>query len=266
MFAGLMSRWRMPAARSGPVMEKLHAWLTAQLQEKKAERNPGLGQANSYLLNHWQELTLFLCQPGAPLDNNICERPLQKVILHRKNALFYKEPEWRSSRDLFMSLIHTCELSDTNPGLSDSVTAARLGAGRKSPRLDAMELLRYAGTHPPRCHVPDSLWKGGGVAVTSLSPSGWTFTADPSQHFLDGTVRFSATNAGNGNINLSITTQGNYTSYFWRHGVPLSMPARNPPGTTCLTMFGAIVSESLESLRKQSLGGKDERWCESNVA
>jgi hypothetical protein len=145
MFAGLMSRWRMPAARSGPVMEKLHAWLTAQLQEKKAERNPGLGQANSYLLNHWQELTLFLCQPGAPLDNNICERPLQKVILHRKNALFYKEPEWRSSRDLFMSLIHTCELSDTNPGLSDSVTAARLGAGRKSPRLDAMELLRDAG-------------------------------------------------------------------------------------------------------------------------
>jgi hypothetical protein len=25
--------------RSGPVMEKLHAWLTAQLEEKKAEPN-----------------------------------------------------------------------------------------------------------------------------------------------------------------------------------------------------------------------------------
>jgi hypothetical protein len=77
-------------ARSGPVMEKLHAWLTAQLEEKKAEPNSGLGQAISYLLNHWRELTLFLRQPRAPLDNNVCERALKKVILHRKNALFYK--------------------------------------------------------------------------------------------------------------------------------------------------------------------------------
>ena len=34
-------------ACSGPVMEKLHAWLTAQLEEKKAEPNSGLGQAIS---------------------------------------------------------------------------------------------------------------------------------------------------------------------------------------------------------------------------
>ena len=28
--------------------------------------------------------------PGAPLDNNVCERALKRAILHRKNALFYK--------------------------------------------------------------------------------------------------------------------------------------------------------------------------------
>ena len=33
-------------ARSGPVMDELHAWLTAQLQEKKVEPNSGLGQAS----------------------------------------------------------------------------------------------------------------------------------------------------------------------------------------------------------------------------
>ena len=70
-------------ARSGPVMEELHSWLTAQLQEKKVEPNSGLGQAISYFLNHWNELTLFLRQPRAPLDNNVCERGLKKVILHR---------------------------------------------------------------------------------------------------------------------------------------------------------------------------------------
>jgi Transposase IS66 family len=41
-------------------------------------------------LRHWQKLTLFLRQAGAPLDNNICERALKMVVLLRKNALFYR--------------------------------------------------------------------------------------------------------------------------------------------------------------------------------
>jgi len=49
--------------------------------------------------------------PGAPLDNNICERILKKAILHRKNALFYKTQNGADVGDLFMSLIHTAELN-----------------------------------------------------------------------------------------------------------------------------------------------------------
>jgi len=56
---------------SKPVMEKLHTWLPAQFQERTVEPNSGLGQAISYLLNHWQKLTLFLEKAGVPLDNNI---------------------------------------------------------------------------------------------------------------------------------------------------------------------------------------------------
>src|SRR5579862_9041900 len=52
-------------------MENLHAWLQAQFNERIVEPNSGLGQAISYLLNHWQKLTLFLEKPGVPLDNNI---------------------------------------------------------------------------------------------------------------------------------------------------------------------------------------------------
>jgi len=48
------------------------------------------------------------------LDNNICERGLKKVILHRKNALFYKSQNGADVGDLFMSLIHTCELCGAN--------------------------------------------------------------------------------------------------------------------------------------------------------
>ena len=73
---------------SKPVMDKLHVWLEAQFDEKLVEPNSGLGQAISYLRNHWQKLTLFLEKPGVPLDNNIVERALKKAILHRKNSLF----------------------------------------------------------------------------------------------------------------------------------------------------------------------------------
>ena len=108
-------RLRFHQEHSGPVMETLHIWLDAQFDERKVEPNSGLGTAISYILKHWDRLTLFLRQPGAPLDNNICERALKKSILHRKNSLFYKTRNGARVGDLFMSLIHTCELNGADP-------------------------------------------------------------------------------------------------------------------------------------------------------
>jgi transposase len=101
--------------KSGPIMEELHTWLGAQLDERRVEPNSGLGKAIGYLLRHWEKLTVFLRVAGAPLDNNVCERALKKAILHRKNALFYKTLHGAHVGDLFMSLIYTCELSGVNP-------------------------------------------------------------------------------------------------------------------------------------------------------
>ena len=101
-------------AQSGPRMEELRQWGEQQLAEHKVEPNSGLGKAIRYLLKHWEKLTLFLRREGAPLDNNICERALKKAILHRKNALFYKTRNGARVGDLFMSLIHTCELCEAN--------------------------------------------------------------------------------------------------------------------------------------------------------
>jgi transposase len=100
---------------SRPVMDDLHQWLEAQLKENKVEPNSGLGKAINYMLRHWQALTLFLREPGAPLDNNLVERALKKAILHRKNSLFYKTLNGADVGDLYMTLIHTCELNDVNP-------------------------------------------------------------------------------------------------------------------------------------------------------
>jgi len=108
-------RLRFHQEHSGPVMEKLHTWCDVQFEERKVEPNSGLGQAISYMLKHWEKLTLFLRVAGAPIDNNLVERALKKAILHRKNSLFYKTRKGAQMGDLFMSLIHTCELNGVNP-------------------------------------------------------------------------------------------------------------------------------------------------------
>jgi hypothetical protein len=107
-------RLKFHQRESGPKMEQLQTWLTEQIEQHKVEPNSGLGEAISYMLKYWEQLTLFLHQPGAPLDNNVCEQALKKAILHRKNAYFYKTQNGARVGDLFMSLIHTCELNSVN--------------------------------------------------------------------------------------------------------------------------------------------------------
>jgi len=102
-------------AESGPTMQALHAWLQRQLDDRLVEPNSSLGKAIAYMLKHWPELTLFLREAGAPLDNNICERALKKAILHRKNSLFYKTENGARVGDIYMSLIYTCQLCRANP-------------------------------------------------------------------------------------------------------------------------------------------------------
>jgi hypothetical protein len=109
------ARLQFHQQESKPKMQELHAWLTRQLEEKLAEPNSALGGAIRYMLRHWDKLTLFLRQAGAPLDNNVAERALKKAILHRKNALFYKTQNGARVGDLFMSLIYTSQLNDANP-------------------------------------------------------------------------------------------------------------------------------------------------------
>jgi len=102
-------------AHSGPPMKELYAWMTDQMVSRKVEPNSGLGKAISYMLKHWEPLTLFLRVEGAPLDNNLCEQALKRAILHRKNSLFYKTLRGARVGDIFMSLIHTCKLAKVNP-------------------------------------------------------------------------------------------------------------------------------------------------------
>ena len=109
------ARLRFHQDQSGPILEKLRQWCRRQFEDRLVEPNSALGAAIAYLLKHWEKLTLFLREPGAPLDNNLCEQVLKRAILHRKNALFYKTLNGAHVGDVFMSLIHTCQLNDVDP-------------------------------------------------------------------------------------------------------------------------------------------------------
>jgi hypothetical protein len=63
---------------SGPLMEDLNTWFHKQIDQHLVEPNSGLGQAIAYMLNHWEALTLFLREPGAPLDKK--EAALKKLL------------------------------------------------------------------------------------------------------------------------------------------------------------------------------------------
>ena len=108
-------RLRFHQEHSQPLMGALERWMEEQFQQRKVEPNSGLGDAIRYMHKRWKKLTLFLRQPGAPLDNNICERTLKKAILHRKNALFYRTLTGARVGDVFMSLIHSAELNAQMP-------------------------------------------------------------------------------------------------------------------------------------------------------
>jgi len=99
---------------SGPLMEKLKNWIKEQIQEKTVEPNSSMGEAFTYMLKRWEKLTLFLRIPGVPLDNNICEAALKRIILLRKNSLFYRTLHGAHVGDRYMSIIHTCYLSGVN--------------------------------------------------------------------------------------------------------------------------------------------------------
>jgi hypothetical protein len=108
-------RMRRHQAESQPILNDLKAWFETQLAEKKVEPNSGLGDAMCYMTKRWEKLTGFLRVPGAPIDNNVCERALKKAILHRKNSLYFKSKNGAHVGDIFLSLIHTAELNDVDP-------------------------------------------------------------------------------------------------------------------------------------------------------
>jgi hypothetical protein len=101
-------------AYSGPMMAGLQDWLKKQGDDRLVEPNSSLGKALAYMQGHWETLTRFLHLPGAPIDNNLCERCLKLFIRQRRNSLFYKTEHSAYVASVLTSLIATCLQAGVN--------------------------------------------------------------------------------------------------------------------------------------------------------
>jgi hypothetical protein len=99
---------------SGPIMKKLKRWLEQQTTQRCVEPNSSLGKAITYMLDHWETLTRFLHELGAPLENNLAERALKLAIRQRKNSLFYATEHSAYIASILTSVIATCVQAGVN--------------------------------------------------------------------------------------------------------------------------------------------------------
>jgi hypothetical protein len=59
-----------------------------------------MAEAIHYALAEWTELNVFCSDGAVPIDNNVSEREMKRVVLNRKNSLFVGNPRRTHGRHL----------------------------------------------------------------------------------------------------------------------------------------------------------------------
>jgi transposase len=108
-------RLALRQTQSAPVLaklrEKLLGWKLQLLP-----KHP-MTDAINYALNQWDELNLFCSDGAVPIDNNVSEREMKRVILNRKNSLFVGNPRGGRTAAVLASLTSTCRRHEVDPQL-----------------------------------------------------------------------------------------------------------------------------------------------------
>ena len=76
-----------------------------------------MAEAVNYALGQWTELNVFCADGAVPIDNNVSEREMKRVVLNRKNSLFVGNPRGGRTAAVLASLTSTCRRHDVDPQL-----------------------------------------------------------------------------------------------------------------------------------------------------
>jgi transposase len=108
-------RLEMRQRRSAPVLDRLREKLLGW-KEQLLPKHP-MAEAIGYALSQWAELTVFCSDGAVPIDNNVSEREMKRVVLNRKNSLFVGNQRGGRTSAVLASLTSTCRRHDVDPQL-----------------------------------------------------------------------------------------------------------------------------------------------------
>jgi len=146
-------RLKLRQQKSAPLLDELHERLLVW-KEQLLPKHP-MADAINYALGQWQELMVFCSDGAIPIDNNVSEREMKRVVLNRKNSLFVGNPRGGRTAAILASLTSTCRRLDIDPQLYLTQLLTNL------PLLQASQLPQW---------LPDQ-WKINHAAHTATMPN-----------------------------------------------------------------------------------------------
>ena len=141
-------RLELRQKQSVPILAELHRKLLIwkdQLLPKHL-----MADAVNYTLGQWEALTVFTTDGAVPIDNNVSEREMKRIVLNRKNSLFVGNPRGGRTAAILASLTSSCRRHDMDPHLYFMQLLVSLPAW-PARDLDAWLPDRWKQTHIARC-------------------------------------------------------------------------------------------------------------------
>lgn len=117
-------------AESSPVLSNMRERLLAW-KEQLLPKHP-MAEAVNYALGQWEELNVFCSDGAVPIDNNVSEREMKRVVLNRKNSLFVGNARGGRTAAILASLTSTCRRHEIDPQLYLTQLLVNLPSARLS--------------------------------------------------------------------------------------------------------------------------------------
>jgi hypothetical protein len=106
-------RLKLRQGQSVPLLTELHERLLVW-KEQLLPKHP-MAEAINYALGQWSELNAFSTDGAVPIDNNVSEREMKRIVLNRKNSLFAGNPRGGRTAAILARLTRTCRRHDIDP-------------------------------------------------------------------------------------------------------------------------------------------------------
>jgi transposase len=106
-------RLALRRAESAPVLAQLREKLL-EWKQQLLPKHP-MAEAINYALNQWAELNVFCSDGAVPMDNNVSEREMKRIVLNRKNSLFVGNSRRGRTAAILASLTSTCRRHEVDP-------------------------------------------------------------------------------------------------------------------------------------------------------